>query len=123
MYKRQAESAHAVMMMAIRLIINNEAIFLYIPFFILVYFIVYLSGKNRKIGVWKFGHVDGLCLRRKIGGRCCYGVMRGLFMVLAQGDTPGGSPSTPTLWPLNADEGRCHYCLGRGWVAHFLITE
>ena len=56
----RAESAHAVMMMVIRLIINNDSIFLYISFSILAYFIVHLLGKNRKIGMWKFGLVDGL---------------------------------------------------------------
>ena len=29
-------------------------------FSLLVYFIVYLLGEKRGIGVWKFGHVDGL---------------------------------------------------------------
>jgi len=33
---------------------------LYISFSLLVYFIVCLLGKNQKIGVWKFGHVEGL---------------------------------------------------------------
>jgi len=58
---------HPVMMMAIRLIINNEAIFLYISFSILGYFIVCLLGKNQKIGVWKFGHVDGLRVKVRPG--------------------------------------------------------
>ena len=48
------------MMMVIRLIINNEANFLYIPFSIMAYSIVYLLGKNQKIGEGKFGYVGGL---------------------------------------------------------------
>ena len=54
---------HPEMMMVIRLNINKEAVFLYIPFSILEYFIVYILGKNQEIGVWKFGYVDGLRIK------------------------------------------------------------
>jgi len=33
----------------------------------LVYFIVYILGKNQKIGVWKIGHVDGLRVKVRPG--------------------------------------------------------
>jgi len=33
----------------------------------LAYFIVYLLGKNQKIGVWKFGQVDGLRVKVRPG--------------------------------------------------------
>ena len=56
----KAESTHEVMMKVIRLNTNKEAIFLCITFSILVYFIVYLLGKNQKIGEGKFRYVDGL---------------------------------------------------------------
>jgi hypothetical protein len=58
---------HPVMMIVIRLIINNEAIFLYISLSLLVYFSVYLLGKNQKTGVWKIGQVDGLRVKVRPG--------------------------------------------------------
>jgi len=33
----------------------------------LAYFIGYSLGKNQKIGVWKFGHVDGLRVKVRPG--------------------------------------------------------